>query len=244
MFKLAIDGDECEKKAYDLFLRDKFPSYEAFWSNFVVELTNRPNDVHLKSDVDLGTIFQRESVKQLHQRVAISQLHYSVLRMLLKAWKCMEKSERDVSEVENFFSSIYSAIDISAELFNRFYDMKEGVCDGPDPFDPQSCESDSLRRRKNWQKNHDYPEDVQELRTYRNLMHHGQAFGSLITPQAGNIALPKPAEVKKYLDWRNVGASWESSGIRDFLYAKDIVKDAFDCVLSFLETEWRKHLLS
>jgi len=163
--------------------------------------------------------------------------------MLHKAFGCIGKSDKEINEVENFFSSVYSALDISAELFGRYEKVQGGIVIDRDCFDPSSLEKDSRDIRKKWQKNHSYPQTIGDIRKYRNLMHHGQMFGSIVTPAAGFIALPRPSEIEKYLDWRSVGVSYHSSNIHDFLYSKDIVKLSFDEVIIYLEAEWKNNLL-
>jgi len=49
-YALPDDGDQYEKAYYGLFLDHQFPAYEQFWNAFVTPLTNRPDDVHFKTD--------------------------------------------------------------------------------------------------------------------------------------------------------------------------------------------------
>jgi hypothetical protein len=120
MLDIATHGDQYEQIAYQLFIRDKFPAYETFWQNFIVPLTNRPVDIHTKSDQELALQFSNETKVQIHERIAVMQLHYSVLRMLIKAYDKRKFAGTDMSAVEDSFSYLYSALDIAAELLGRY----------------------------------------------------------------------------------------------------------------------------
>lgn len=239
MFTIPINGDNYEKEAYDIFLKNKFPSYELFWQKFITILSNLPTDVHTKSDDELIKIFPGESIEMIHERVIILQLHYSVLRMLFKAHKDIKKSAQDMDAVINFFASIYSAIDISAELFGRYDRFKKGVSIVVDPFDPVTSQIDSMKIRKGWQKNNPYSQDIIDIRTYRNLMSHGQAFGSVSTFMAGFIALPEPGRIEEFLDWRTI--NWSSHV--PLVHTNNLIPEVFDSVVKFLNKEWERNLL-
>lgn len=243
MFNLITDGDSLEQKAYPLFLKGGFHSYEIFWQKFIVSLTNRPQDIHTKTDVELQMLFPGESIEKIHERIIILQLHYSTFRMLLKAYENKQKANKDLEAVENFFSGLYSALDISAELFGRYESIKNNTAIVSDAFDPQSSVKNSFVIRKKWQNKNPYPKKIEDVRNYRNLMLHGQMFGSMATAAAGLLILPKPESIETYLDWRSVGTSFHSNNILDFLHSENIAALAFDLVINFLEQEWRKNLL-
>lgn len=50
-FSIWPDGDFYEQY-YWRYLCDKFPNYQEFWSKFIAPLTNRPNNIHPKAEVD------------------------------------------------------------------------------------------------------------------------------------------------------------------------------------------------
>ena len=246
MFNLLENGDDVERKGYKLFLEFQFPSYEVFWQKFIIPLTNRPIDIHTKPDVELQKLFVGENIEKIHERTIILQLHYSVFRMLFKAHEIMKIASKDLDAVESFFSNMYSALDISAELFARYEKIKNNIPITIDPFDSRTSVKNSYSLRKGWQNKFPYPQEIEDIRNYRNLMLHGQMFGSMATAAACFLILPKPSTIEKYLDWRSVGASFHSpqvNNLNDFQHTINIVKPAFDTVIKFLEEEWKRNLI-
>ena len=79
-YRLAIDGDYLERHYWGLFIKDQFPSYEKFWLDFVVPLTNRPYNIDFKTDAELTKI--GKSALDL----CIAQLNYSILRHLIRCF--------------------------------------------------------------------------------------------------------------------------------------------------------------
>jgi hypothetical protein len=80
-FTLIKDGDDLEKTCFPLFLRDEFPSYETFWQQKVVPLTNRPENIYFKSNQDLAAISKGQ------KDICIAQLNYSVLNHLYAVYR-------------------------------------------------------------------------------------------------------------------------------------------------------------
>ncbi|HRH31574.1 MAG TPA: hypothetical protein PK950_02805, partial [Candidatus Paceibacterota bacterium] len=71
-----------------------------------------------------------------------------------------------------------------------------------------------------------------------------QMFGSMITPAANYLILPKPSEIKRYLDWRSIiNISTPQVVAHDFVYSINLAKPTFQCVIDFLENEWQNNLL-
>ncbi len=246
-FQISADGDYFEKKGYGPFLQTKLPSYESFWQSFIVPITNRSFNVHdigMKTDEDLNRQFPSEHINKAHERVIIAQLHYSAFRMMLRAYECIPNADTEPSTFEMFFSSIYSALDISAELFGRYARFRSDKIIFADPFDPQGAEKESKKIRKGWQQKHKYPKDINELRTYRNLMVHGHLFGVIQNPDSGCFTYPKPEIIKSYLDWRSVKSANKSHIISDFLSGKLIAERSFDLVINNLEKLWQDHLIN
>jgi hypothetical protein len=68
------DGDSAERRYWDEFVAERFPSYEAFWLAHVVPLTRRARDrreISFRSCEDLGT--------DADEAVTVAQLHYTTL---------------------------------------------------------------------------------------------------------------------------------------------------------------------
>jgi len=243
---LATHGDHYEQVAYPLFVKNNFPAYESFWQNFIVPLTNRPTDVYTKSDQDLAAQFPNETIDQIHEKIAVLQLHYSVLRMLLKAHEKRALAKTNIDAVEACFSHLFSALDIAAELLGKYERIRNNAVITTSAFEPLTSERNSITVRKAWQRSHAYPQQIKDIRKYRNLMLHGQMFGAMATSAANYLILPKPEAIEKYLDWRQVGQSFHSqtnNNLIDFLHSVNIVNPAVEEVTAFLNTEWNVHLL-
>ena len=79
-YTIVDDGDDFERLAWASFLRADFPAAtETFWQRHIVPLTNRPADIQLKDDATLQTEGKG------HEDLAIAQLHYTVLKHLVRA---------------------------------------------------------------------------------------------------------------------------------------------------------------
>lgn len=151
-FSLATNGDDFEWRAHRLFLKEKFPSYEIFWQQFIVPLTNRPVDIHTKNDSQLRIQFPSQTIEQIHERIAILQLYYSTFRMLMKAYEKQGLAEQDLDAVEGCFSHLYSALDIAAELLGRYQLVKTSNPIESSAFNPTTSEKNSIKIRKSWQE--------------------------------------------------------------------------------------------
>ena len=55
-YNLENNGDLFEQAYWQFFIKDRFPNYEKFWLKYVVPLTNRPDNVHFKTDAELEKI--------------------------------------------------------------------------------------------------------------------------------------------------------------------------------------------
>lgn len=246
MFNLFNNGDMYEREAYPLFVKTQFSSYEIFWQKFIVQLTNRiknTNDINLTIDSELQIRFPTENIEKIHERMVISQLHYSALRMLLKAHKQISQSAKDLDSLENCFSHLYSALDISAELFARYEKLKNNLSISDDPFNPATSVNTSLKIRREWQKKYPYTTEIKQIREYRNMMLHGQMFACSATPGAGFLSLPNVGKIENYIDWRTVFESYKTGHTQDFMHSKYIAENTYNVVINFLEQEWKKNLL-
>src|SRR5690348_2963663 len=116
-YTLKADGDDIEEVACGLFLDAKLPSYEKFWQKFVAPLTGRPQDIRFKTDPDLQKDYPSETLEGIHERLCIAQLHYSALNFLKAAHDGKRAADKAFDGIEKCLSSLYSALDISAELF-------------------------------------------------------------------------------------------------------------------------------
>lgn len=162
---------------------------------------------------------------------------------MLRAYECIPYADSDLKTFEMFISSLYSALDISAELFGRYTRFRNSQSISKDPFNPREAEIESRNIRRDWQTKNRYPKDIEELRTYRNLMVHGHLFGVIQNPVSGYYTYPRPGSIKNYLDWRSVKSANESHNVSDFLSGNRIAELSFDIIISYLEKQWQACLL-
>jgi len=238
-YTLIYDGDPVEKHYYDLFVARDFPSYEAFWQQFVTPLSRRPIDIHLLDDEKLA----REG-KTAHD-VCIAQLHYSVLLHLVRTYDLMQLPLPGPSELLFGLTALCGAQDLAFELLERFQHrsryaawprMKKG-----------GLRDDGEEAQRNWQRAHGQP--LSEIRFYRNRLVHGRVPPQIaVTDAGGNIVaykLPRIGKESGYFDWRTVNAA--ASGSQpppdDFADAAAILTEAWTATTGYLEESWKTHLL-
>lgn len=238
-YTLKSHGDNKERESHDLFLKDMFPTYEMFWQKFVVHLTNRPNDIHFKLDEILKVEFPDDTVVKIHERICIAQLHYSICRFLLEAYNSIEESNKNIDHVERCFTCLYSALDISSELFARFQRFKADAFE-IDAFSFQSIK-DSKNLRTEWCNKNKFTKDIQEIRNYRNLLVHGRLLPVSQDKYVGFIFLPKLGSEHLYLDWRNI--TNQDLNYSNLAFGKNLTDESFKTVIKFLEVCWKKYLL-
>jgi hypothetical protein len=232
-YRLAIDGDVYEKSAWNLFLQSEFPSYEAFWFDHVIPLTNRPRDIHFKDDATLT------SEGKNAEDVAIAQLHYTVLKHLAMAYEWIRAQGPDEMMLFAGFSALTASQDVAFEILQRHtqrgeYDPWKEFC-----LPGKKCKSGQDARRK-WMKDHDYP--LQNIRDYRNRLIHGRMLPRLLG-QAG-ILVPTMASADEYVDWRKVtNVVQGSASSSEFTYPRTVLQDAWRETLEYLERTWQEYLL-
>lgn len=74
-------GDYYQQKYWDRFIKQDFPSYGKFWHKYIAPISNRPNNIYIKTDEELKEMGKNEN------DVQIAQLQYTVLRHLIRAYK-------------------------------------------------------------------------------------------------------------------------------------------------------------
>lgn len=239
--EILREGDNNEKEAFRLFATQKFPSYEVFWDRFIYFLTQRPKDISFKDDVQLQKDSPGETIILIHERICIAQLHYSVLKFLLSAFKNIDKTSTNVEAFEYFFSCLFSALDISAELCARHNRFKTDSL-SLDAFDPEAvCDGKNLR--KQFTQKYKYPKNIQEIREYRNNLVHGRIFFHSQTPTAGFLYFPSVGKEKLFLDWRKGFSYFKQGKTGDFEHSKHIAQKSFDTVIDYLNSLWQKFLI-
>lgn len=228
-YRLAIDGDAIEKHYWSRFIQNEFPSYEEFWIKLVVPLSNRPRDIHFKTDQELKKIGKTSS------DVCIAQLHYSVLRHLARVYDILSAPHLNLDDLTEGMVRICGAQDVAFELLER-YKHPEKYC----PWLEKKNDAGDLggkEAREQWQKSNSYP--LQHLRDYRNHLVHGRLMPGL------NVYLPKIGSEQKYFDWRLITDPENNPGLDpdDLLPAKNILESAWRETLQYLEDNWQRVLL-
>ncbi len=224
-YTLQADGDGIEQQLYAPLIQPYFPSYEVFWQKFVIPLTNRPIDIHCKSDSALAAIGKGD------HELCLSQLHYSVLRHLGRAFQLRKERNYGLDHLVFSLSAIVGAQDVAFELLERFTNptsygtwlgKRSGGIDG------------GHEAQLNWKRSNAYP--LQDIRDYRNHLVHGR------TPPGFANQYPKIGQESSYFDWRKVTAV-ATLPTTDFSPATDIHDSAFGQTVAYFETQWTANLL-
>ena len=222
-YTLQDDGDPIEKKYYSQFLKDRFPSYEAFWRSFIAPLTKRPTDIRFKEDADL------EAIGKGHHDICVAQLHYTILLHLARCFEIMNAKPVTDDGVLHALTALCGAQDIAFELLQRLETPKE--------YDPWKEGKDA---RIKWQKKTNHP--LQLIRDYRNDLVHGRMFPVMITQDT--TYLPAIGKQSNFLDWRKVmNVPPTDFPSTDYVPPDQILSEAWKGTVDYLECSWQRHLL-
>jgi hypothetical protein len=231
-YQLATDGDRYEIDYYPLFIQTEFPSYEVFWQKFIVPLTRRPTDIHTKNDTELAQMGRTPN------DICIAQLHYSVLRHLIRAYDIQRTHTMGVDHAFFGLTAVCGAHDVAFELLERFR--------SPARYDPWA-----VKKRGNilggkdaqtaWKKADNFP--LQNFRDYRNNLMHGRMLPGLVVEDV--TYLPTVGKELQYLDWRKITNLPTPSQFprTDFSKVADILSAAWQGTIQYLESRWQTHLL-
>lgn len=236
-YRLAIDGDLHERRAWSAFVQTQFPSYEHFWQKYVVPLTARPYGLHFKSDPELAA----QGLGP--EAICMAQLHYTVLANLLKVHDAQHSQQADDLALFVGLSALTAAQDVAFELLQRF--TNQGKYDPWTETRPRgqaaSKKLSGQEAQEQWKRDHAFP--LQHIRDYRNKLIHGRTPPALLG--AAGIMLPSVGSVDKYCDWRMVTDPQKVRAIpaEDFQYARVLLAQAWDETLQYLEENWRQHLV-
>lgn len=232
---LLSDGDDFEKHYWNKFLSSDFPSYQVYWADKVVPLTNRPTNIHFKKSSDLlQQGYTAESV-------CTAQLHYTILRHLVRAYEILEhlKTKQQVLTDTDYLSEglyhICGAQDVAFEFLQRNVT--------PNTFDPwiakrqgRSGINGSKEAKDTWQKNNNYP--LQDIRDYRNHFTHGRILPTL--QSNGKVFAPKIGKEIAYLDWRLITDGYSHQAIiTDFDSIEKILNYTWTTSLAYFESKWK-----
>jgi hypothetical protein len=130
------------------------------------------------------------------------------------------------------FVRLAAASDVADEMLER--------CATPGEYDPWD-ERQGKRARLAWRKKHGDP--LKPIRAYRNRLVHGRVVPRLVEREM--FKYPRLDKVDGYLDWRRVNDPDSQSAVaHDFDRGREIVFDAWDQTVTYVETYWRAHLLA
>jgi hypothetical protein len=228
MFSLATDGDYFECRYWALFIRDQFPSYEKFWLRFVVPLTNRPKDIHFKTDSELSAVGKTAS------DVHTAQLNYSVLKHLARCFDVLRllKDSVGMEQQDLLLEGIVRLVgaqDNAFELLERFNNPQKNYT----AFNENASE----QARRAWIRSSS--NRLKPIRDYRNNIAHGLQFPSIADGK--RLCYPEIGKEGKYFDWRLITASSPSleQYKKDFISVLTILEGAWNETLGYLEGHWK-----
>ena len=93
-YSLATDGDGYEQHFWPLFIQQKFTSYENYWLQNVVPLTNRPHNIHFKNSADIKKLGISE------EDICKAQLHYTALKHLIRTFELINNLKRQTKPTQ------------------------------------------------------------------------------------------------------------------------------------------------
>lgn len=232
-YRLAIDGDDLERRYWGLFIKNQFPSYEKFWLKFVVPLTNRPTDIHFKNNSELAKIGKSES------DICIAQLNYSILRHLIRCFQ-IRKAIHSSSWIDQFdlilegMTRLAGCYDIAFELLDRLAN--------PSDYKAFDMKSGKKAKRKRQENNND---PLKLIRKYRDNLVHGRLPSSIV--DESRLCLPTIGKESQYLDWRKTtdfNNPKREKYKKDFIYASDILESTWNKTINYLENNWRNIIIN
>lgn len=229
-YSLIPDGDRLEQTNYRLFIEREFPSYETFWINNIVSLTNRPADILFKTDAELSVGGKTQ------EDICIAQLHYTVLNHLARVYEFRQIKPLNFNQFTESIVRLSSATDVADELLGRY--TNKGIAD---PWN----ETAGRNARNKWRSAH---KELQHIRDYRNKLVHGRIPPSIeVTTSSGTeYHVVKIIRVKNYIDWRKIfnvpESEWTKVAV-DFDSTNNILDFVWNEVLIYVEEMWQKHLL-
>ena len=227
-YKLSTNGDDLERHYWSLFIKDQFPSYERFWLNFVVPLTNRPDNIHFKTDIELAKIGK----SKVH--LCVAQLNYSVLMHLGRCFEVLRalKDNIGIEQADLLLEGITRLVGAQDNGFELLERLNRFGC--YDPF----VQGDSKLARERWQRDKKSP--LQHLRNYRNTLVHGSQLPKVA--DGNRLCMPAVRKEAKYLDWRLITelSPDREEYKKDFISVLDILEGAWKETVGYLDNEWEK----
>lgn len=231
-YSLSTDGDAYEQKYYQAFIGSEFTSYNSFWVKHIVPITNRPMDIHFKSNAQLAAVGKTD------QDICIAQLHYTVLRHLARVYDIRQQGQVSIDDLTEGIVRLVGAQDVAFELLERYRN--------PGSYDPWLAVAagrtkGSREARQAWQRFDSNP--LQNIRYYRNHLVHGRVSPSVSL--SGALFVPKIGKEDRYFDWRVVTQHPNPTSLvgTDLVGLKDVLENAWNSTLQYFEARWQTYLI-
>ncbi len=228
MARLITEGDDFEKFYWNKFIKTLFPNYERFWAKFIVPMTNRPSNIHLKSEQELLKDGKGD------REVQYAQLHYTVLRHLAYVYDLLaDKSKFNFDNLLEGFLRLFSAQDVAFELIQRISE--------PTKYEPWKGRSIGGELINAWEKGRIYPDHIKSMRWYRNFLAHSHLMPTMIIDSV--LYVPMIGKETDYYDWRKIDSQEKAEKVRkDFIKAHELLNNAWVDTVKFLNDCWQNYL--
>jgi len=220
-----------ESEAWERFLKTDFPAYATFWQTQVAPLTNRPDNVHFKTDAEL------QEIGKGPKDICIAQLCYTMLRHLIRCHKMKDTCDNMEAFTEAMMR-LSAALDCAFELLERFEDKHNHYAAWSE--DRKIVPQGGKQAREKWQNrqrqdNKEMWAQISPVRQYRNHLVHGR-----LSVVMKDKLVPKICQEQNYLDWRKVTQGASASVKQDFVLMTLVLQDAWQRVMTYLESEFKK----
>lgn len=236
-FTIPTDGDGYERRYWDLFAAESFPSYETFWAAEVVPLTYRTSE---RDNIAFRPQDKLRRIGKTSEDVTVAQLHYTVMLNLGRVFDLLHGEGFDRYSFAESFVWLTGASDVGDELLQR----------RKTPGDYEAWDEDAGRRaRREWRGTESNP--LRDIRAYRNRLVHGRVvpeqhltMSGLGRPPEKTLRFPRIERVNEYLDWRRAQDPRRvRMAIDEFQEARALVTEAWERVVAWAEESWQEHLL-
>jgi len=173
------------------------------------------------------------------EEICIAQLNYSVFRHLVMAYDIRVAPRISVDGLYAGMSALVGAQDTAFEVLERFRNLgqydpwldKRRVKGGP---------SGGQEAQKAWKAHDTCP--LQDIRDYRNSLMHGRTMPGVSID--GSVRFPVIGQELQYLDWRRIiGVPINALPLHDFATSGDILNDAWNRTVAYIQAKWTAELL-